>query len=178
MPLEWPTETVSAPDQVEPWFQTQSNYVLPAPPRFHKPAPGFGSPAGGRVSPIPPIAGPQSGQRSADRPPESQTDKISCRSDAKGCSPFHFPPPNRKGQLPGVPPNPGRPGRASGTGYGGLCCGRVWRDCAVWGQRIHHREAPEALADGRAAADLYAGHGLCHVLDMKPQMAPEAKGSL
>jgi len=28
MPLEWPTETVLAEEQVEPWFQTQSNYVL------------------------------------------------------------------------------------------------------------------------------------------------------
>jgi hypothetical protein len=108
----------------------------------------------------------------------------------------------------------------------------VFGETAVWGQRIHHREAPEALADGRAdaaivylhlalrytrifpglfdfvplggtkeqpqpytenrigkihlgiagdggpwgrsffefmlsrtAADIYAGHGLCHVLD-------------
>lgn len=28
MPLEWPAETAVAADQAEPWFQTQSNYVL------------------------------------------------------------------------------------------------------------------------------------------------------
>ncbi|MEJ2659583.1 MAG: substrate-binding domain-containing protein [Desulfobacteraceae bacterium] len=34
----------------------------------------------------------------------------------------------------------------------------VFGDTAVWGQRIHHREAPEALADGRADAAIVYFH--------------------
>jgi len=34
----------------------------------------------------------------------------------------------------------------------------VFGDTAVWGQRIHHREAPEALADGRADAAVIYFH--------------------
>jgi hypothetical protein len=34
----------------------------------------------------------------------------------------------------------------------------VFGDTAVWGQRIHHREAPEALADGRADAAVVYFH--------------------
>ena len=37
-------------------------------------------------------------------------------------------------------------------------CGAVFGDTAVWGERIHHREAPEALAGGTADAAIVYHH--------------------
>lgn len=311
MPLEWPTETVLAAEQVEPWFQAQSNYVLdfhgdPVQARlvvfsdgnhhmalldalkaFHLVHPEVRDVFYATTPPYPIVKILRAGAirvgnltlslrphvfisppRVLDRLQAEgflQSHQLLARNQGsvllighrnskqirsladlmrKDVRLFISNPQTEKVSYDGY-----RRTLEALAGRQGLDASAfntaVFGETAVWGQGIHHREAPEALAEGRAdaavvyyhlalrytrifpglfdfiplggtrdhpepyaenriatihlglidgggswgrcfadfmqsrtVADLYAGHGLCHALDMKPQIAAEAKGSL